>query len=182
MELIISGKHMEVPAEVQEYAQRKLGKLSRYLRDLVEAKVEISRENTRSGGDRHVIQVTLVKKGALLRAEERSADIYTAIDAAAHVMRRQIERYKGQHYDKNKGRQPSLSSGLPEVAAEEKGPARLVKTKRFPVKPMSVEEATAQMELLGHDFFLFFDPDEDQFGLLYRRRDGDYGLLRPEMS
>lgn len=180
MELVIKGKNFPVTEAVRDYLQRRLSKLSRHLNDIGEAKVELAMESTRSQQDRHVVQVTLAHKGTILRAEERSPDVFTAIDRVAEALDRQVLRYKSKLYER--GGRDTLRQGA-EVASPAAEPERLVvKTKRFPVHPMSVAQAAEQMELLGHDFFLFYDAEDKEYRLLYRRDDGDYGLIQPELA
>ncbi len=185
MELEIFGKNLEVSEAIQTYIQKKIGRLARYLSRLSEAKVEIHEEKTKSPQHRFTVQVTLNCKGTLLRGEEKGENIYVAVDAVAEVLTRQIERYKGKLYKKGRGvslaRQASVSE---EVTAGEDAEAlpKVVKVKRFAVKPMSVPEAVEQMELLGHDFFLFVNADNDRLNLLYRRESDDYGLIEPELA
>jgi len=125
--------------------------------------------------------VTVDSSGILLRGEGRGEDLFTAIDRVAEVMERQIEHYKGKLYEKGRG--SSLArSGFSEEVAGEQPLGKVVKVKRFAVKPMSVDEAIGQMELLGHDFFLFFNADNEELNLLYRRKDGNYGLIEPELG
>jgi putative sigma-54 modulation protein len=164
--------------------QRKVGKLARYLPNITEAKVEIHEENTRSPQSRFVAQVTLSSKGILLRGEERGERVRVAVDAVAEVLERQIERYKGKRYEKGRGvslARQAVSEGtvVPEVS---EGLPKVVRVKRFAVKPMSVAEAAEQMELLGHSFFLFVNAENDVLSLLYRRKDGNYGLIEPELA
>ena len=181
MELQIIGKNLELSETVRSYVQKKLGRLTRHLPSIVDIKVEISEERTKSPEHRFVVQVTINSKGTLLRGEERQRDIYAAIDSVANVMNRQLERYKGKLYKKGRGVSLARSGPIPELPEQESLP-QVVKVKRFTVKPMSVEEAVEQMELLGHSFFLFTNADSDQVGLLYLRADGDYGLIEPELS
>ncbi len=188
MNIIIRGKHTEVPEAVQEYVQKKLGRLTRYLQNISDAKVEITHQNSRSTGETHVVQATVVTKRAILRSEERASNVYTAVDAVANVLERQIERYKGRRYRAAarpvSGPEPA---SLPEGEAEEEEdgeleaiPANVVRVKRFPIKPMTVDEAVEQMELLGHNFFVFRAPEHSRLHVVYRRRDGSYGLIEPE--
>lgn len=177
MEFVIKGKNLEVTEAIKEYVEQRLGKLGHYLTGVTTVGVELAQEKTRALENRYVVQVTIDRQGTLLRAEERAADVYTAIDAVTDVITRQIERYKGKLY-----RRKRRTSALREGVAMEEEPTRVVKIKRFPVKPMSVDEAVDQMELLGHDFFLFFNQDAAQFNLLYRRKDGNYGLIEPELG
>lgn len=181
MELQITGKNVELLPAVRHHIERKLGKLGRHLPNITEFKVEISEEKTKSPQQHFVVQVTVDSRGTLLRSEERGKDLLTAIDRVAEVMNRQIERYKGKLYEKGRG--SSLArSGFSEEVAEEQPLGKVVKIKRFAVKPMSMDEAIDQMELLGHDFFLFFNADNNELNLLYRRKDGNYGLIEPELG
>jgi putative sigma-54 modulation protein len=181
MELQITGKNLELLPVVRRYIERKVGKLGRHLPNITESKVEISKEKTKSPQQRFVVQVTVDSSGTLLRGEERGEDLFTAIDRVTEVMERQIEHYKGKLYEKGRG--SSLArSGFSEEVTEEQPLGKVVKTKRFTVKPMSVDEAIGQMELLGHDFFLFFNADSEELNLLYRRKDGNYGLIEPELG
>ena len=181
MELQITGKNIKVMPAVRAYIERKLGKLNRHLPNIIESKVEVAEEMTKSAEQRFVAQVTIDSNGTLLRGEERADDLFAAIDKVVAVMDRQIERYKGKLYDKGRGSSLARSEFSPEVAAAE--PAeKVTKVKRFTVKPMSVAEAIDQMELLSHDFFLFFNADTEEINLLYRRKDGNYGLIEPELG
>jgi len=181
MEPQITGKNIELSPAVLRYIERKLGKLSRHLPNIIESKVELFEEKTRSPQQRFVVQVTIDSSGTLLRSEGEGKDLFTAIDKVAAIMERQIERYKGKRY--NKGRGSSLArGGFKEEIEPAPPPRKVVRVKRFAVKPMSVAEAVDQMELLGHDFFLFFNADSEELNLLYRRKDGNYGLIEPELD
>ena len=182
MDLIVTGRNIDVPDALLTYAERKIGRLIHHLQTITEAKVELARERTRNEGTRHVVQVTIDSGGTRLRVEKRAADFYAAIDAAADVMDRQIQRYKGRFYQKRKGTTPAEEQAEVEEEVEEEPLGEVVKIKRFPVKPMSTEEAIEQMELLGHNFFLFFDEISQKYCVVYRRNDGDYGLIEPELG
>ena len=178
MELVIKSKNIEVSEHTKRQIEKKIGKLERYLDNVTEAIVELSEEATRSRENRYVVQVTLNCQGTFLRGEERAADLFTALDAVAEVMNRQIRRYKGKFEAKRRRRALEKEELMSEL--EQSG--QVVKRKRFPIKPMSVEEAIDQMELLGHDFFLFLDEETEQINVVYRRKGGDYGLLQPEVE
>ena len=180
MELQITGKNIDLSSAVRRYIERKLGKLSRFLPNITESKVEIFEEKTKSPQQRFVVQVTIDSGGTLLRGEERAEDLFAAIDKVATIMGRQIEHYKGKLYEKRRGSSLARSEFSEEI--ETRPQRRVVKVKRFAVKPMSVAEATELMELLGHDFFLFFNDDTEKLNLLYRRKDGNYGLIEPELG
>jgi len=177
MKLQIFTRNIELTEPIQAYANKKVDRLSRYLPLINEAKLEISREDTKLPTQRFVAQITIDSKGTLIRAQERAGDIHTAIDNVTTAVAQRVKRFKGKLYHKGRG---TSSVRHPEIAAEdEKAPAarKVVKTKRFLVKPMSIEEAITQMELLGHDFFLFINADTDKLNLLYSRKDGNYGLI-----
>jgi putative sigma-54 modulation protein len=176
---IIAKNNAEVSEAARAYVEKKVAKLSRYLPTLDEGKVEISREGTKLPEQRFIVQVTLDSKGVLIRAQEKSRDMRTAINKVVDVLTKRIERYKGKLYDKNKGISFARQGAAIEVE-EIETPKKVVKSKRFLVKPMTIDEAVNQMELLGHDFFLFIDADTDKLNVLYRRGDGNYGLIEPE--
>jgi putative sigma-54 modulation protein len=178
MELQITGKNIELTPALRQLIGRKLGKLSRHLPNIKEQKVEIYAEKTRSPEQHFVVEVTLDSNGTLLRGVERGEDLPKAINKVAAVIDRQIERYKGKLYKKGRGN--SLVRG--ELGEAAQPPREVVKVKRFVVKTVSVAEAIDQMELLGHDFFLFFNSASEELNLLYRRRDGNYGLIEPELG
>lgn len=181
MELQIAGKNMELSSAVRQYIERKLAKLNRHLPKIRESKVEIYEEKTRSPQQHFVVQATIDSNGTLLRSQERGENLFAAIDKMVEVMDRRIKRYKGKLYDKGRG--SSLArGGLGGQVAEEKPVSKVVKVKQFAVKPMSVDEAIEQMELLGHDFFLFFSAEDENLNLLYRRKDGNYGLIIPQLG
>lgn len=183
MELKIAGTNMELTPAVHRYVERKLGKLNRHLPGIIESKVEISEEKTKSPQQHYLVRVTVTSGvgGAIFHGEERGEDLFKAIDKVAAIMIRQLEHHKGKLYEKGRG--SSLARGEFNEAIEPVEPVRkVVKTKRFAVKPMSVDEAIEQMELLGHSFFLFFDADAEKIKLLYRRNDGNYGLIEPDIG
>lgn len=182
MELqIIAKNNLVISEAVESYVDKKIGKLDRYLPTISEGKVEISREGARVPEQRFTVQVTLDNRGVLIRAQENAHDIRAAVDRVADVLSKRIERYKGKLYDKGRG--TSLTRQEASIEAEETEVARrVVKSKRFLVKPMPVDEAVNQMELLGHDFFLFINADSERLNLLYRRENGDYGLIEPEQG
>jgi putative sigma-54 modulation protein len=184
MELIIKGKNVDLTDRLQDYVERKMGKLDRYLPNITEVRVELALEGTKAAQDRQVCQLTVRSNGTILRAEDRSDDIFTAIDTVLDKMYRQIARYKGKRQNRWKGAGAPMPEPLPvelEEEVEEPEP-RIVRFKRFLMTPMLPEEAVEQMELLGHDFFVFFNGDEGEINVLYRRQDGTYGVIQPELA
>lgn len=187
MELSINGHNMEVTSRLENYVAKKAERLDRYLPNLAEVRVDLSNQNARSAVERQIAQITIRDdRGTILRAEERSNDMFAAIDTVIDKLYRQIERYQGKRRRKWRGGGPAAD----EFAAEEGAPfeegdeeeQQIVRYKRFALHPMSTDEAIEQMELLDHDFFVFFNVEEDAINVLYRRHGGNYGLLQPELD
>lgn len=186
-DLSINGNNLEITQRVENYVEKKAGRLDRFMPNLTEIRVDLSAENTRSANERQVAQITVRDdRGTILRAEERSSDIFAAIDAVVDKLYRQIKRYRGKRQRRWRGSAAEeVWSGepLPMEEEEEEGAEQtIVRYKRFPLQPMPTEEAIEQMELLGHDFFVFFSAEEEAINVLYRRRDGNYGLLQPDLD
>lgn len=179
MNLIVSGKNIEVSERLKEYAEKKIGRLDRYLPSLTEARIEFALEKTRNVAQSQVVQVTLRSNGTLLRGEERSSDFNAAIDTVAEKLERQIEHYKGKHY-RRKNHAERVETAEP--SEEETAIPHIVRVKRFHTPPMTEEEAIEQMELLGHTFFIFQNEERKSLNVLYRRNDGSYGLIEPELG
>jgi putative sigma-54 modulation protein len=194
MNLVLKGKNFVISDRVRTYVEKKIGKLDRYLPEIDEARIEITQEKTKSSKDRNVVQVTLRTDGTILRAENRSEAIYGSIDAVVDKIHRQIVRYKGKRVDRWHGnlnkqqRQTQPAETGPQLDAEtlaaiaEEQERRIVRTKRFLMNPMTEEEAIEQMELLGHNFFVFYNANVGRINVLYRRADNNYGLLDPELA
>lgn len=192
MQLVIKGRNMEVNDRLREYVEKKIGKMTKFLPDVQEIRVELAEEKSRKTSERQVVQVTMRSNGTLLRAEERNSDIYAAIDAVADKLHGQINRFKGKRRRKMERAQVAqvealetefISAAMEPVAEEEEVfEGRIVRTKRFSMVPMSEDEAIDQMELLGHDFFVFYNAASDSINVLYRRSDGNFGLLQPELA
>ncbi|MEW6142787.1 MAG: ribosome-associated translation inhibitor RaiA [Chloroflexota bacterium] len=185
MELQVIGKNIEVTASLRSLVERKVNKLTRFLPTIRETKVELFHEKARSPKQRYTAQVTVNNNGVLLRGEEKAENIQTALDAVAEVMARQIKRYKEKRDDKGRGKSVVRQTAVEMPETEPKSasaPDNVVKVKRFQVKPMPVAEATEQMELLGHNFFLFVNSETNKFNCLYRRNDGKYGLIETDLA
>ncbi|MFQ6099725.1 MAG: ribosome hibernation-promoting factor, HPF/YfiA family [Anaerolineae bacterium] len=178
MGVSIFARNMELTPRLRERVEQKVGKLDRYLPSIDETRVDLKVENTRSNAHRQVAQLTVRVRGTILRAEERTNDMFASIDAVVDKMYRQIARYKGKRQD----RWHTVIEGLPVEESVERPVGEIVRVKRFEVLPMSREEAIEQMELLGHHFYVFLDADEDAINVLYKRDDGNYGLLQPEFG
>ena len=181
MELHVTGTNIQITPAARRYIERKLNKLGRHLPNIIESKVEISEEKTKSPQQRYLVRVTVTGKGAVFHGEERGEELSIAIDKTVATMTRQLEQHKGKLYNKGRGNSPTRGK-LDIESAKTEADKKVIKIKRFTVKPMSVAEAIDQMEILRHDFFLFFNADGEELNLLYRRKDGNYGVIEPELS
>lgn len=184
----VQVRNLRLTDRIKSHVEERAGKLDHYLPAIEEADVELEvYPSARSASDRTVAQITLRGKGIVLRTEERSAEILTAFDSAIDKLRKQIDRYKGRHY---RGRGDGQSAS--EVAESEEPlsaddtdrlPPIIARRKQFRILPMDELEAVEQMNLLGHEaFFVFYNADTSRINVLYRRRDGSYGLLEPEIG
>ncbi|ADL08343.1 ribosome hibernation-promoting factor, HPF/YfiA family [Thermosediminibacter oceani] len=179
MKVTVSGKNFEVTPALREYAEKKIGKLGRHFNHLnndnLEAQVTLHVEK-----DRHIVEVTIPVNDIILRGEEETQDMYSSIDLVVDKLNRQIEKYKTK-LTKALRKNSNKNDAVVESEIPEENEPRIVKVKRFAVKPMSVDEAVLQMDLLGHDFFVFVNAETDEINVVYKRKDGDYGLIVPEM-
>ncbi|MCO6450670.1 MAG: ribosome-associated translation inhibitor RaiA [Caldilineales bacterium] len=185
MKLTIQVHNIELTEWLEQYVDKKIGRLDRYLPDIDEARVELREEKTRSAADRAVAQVTIRSRRTILRAEERTGDIFASIDAVADKLERRIERYKGKNARNSKravAHATTVSEAVAVPEVDEMTTTGIVRTKQFEVQPMGPEEAIDQMELLGHDFYVFLNADTGTINVVYRRRDDAFGLLQPELG
>jgi putative sigma-54 modulation protein len=180
MQFQVRGRNLEVSDAIRSYAEEKLGKLERQLAD-PRVELELAVEKNPSIADNHVAEATIWTKGPVLRAREASADMRASIDQLVDKLERQVTRYKTQ--GRSKRRRAARANGpTPETApvvADEAEPL-IVKTKQFTVGPISPGDAVLQLELIGHDFFVFRNGDSNEINVVYRRRDGYYGLIEPQ--
>ena len=174
MRYIMYGKNIEVTEGLRLAVEDKFGKLSRYFTEDTEIHVTFSIEK-----ELQKIEVTIPMKGNLVRAEEESEDMYASIDMVEDTIERQLRKFKNKLVDK-KQNAVSLSQAFLTEEAEEDDEVKIVRTKRFAVKPMDVEEACVQMELLGHSFFVFRNAETDEVNVVYKRKGNTYGLIEPE--
>lgn len=169
MKYVITGRNIEVTEGIKSAVQEKIGKLERYFNPDTEVIVTLSVEK-----DRQKIEVTIPVKGKIIRAEQVSSDMYVSIDLVEEVIERQLKKYKNKITDKKH------SAEFLDKDYDEDDSVKIVRTKKFAVKPMDVEEACIQMELLGHDFFVFRNADTDEVNVVYKRKGNTYGLIEPE--
>jgi putative sigma-54 modulation protein len=184
MRVTVKGRNVQVTDAAKAYAEKKLQKLDKYFHNIKDATV--TQSTLRNW---HIVEVLVAGDGIYLRGEERSGDMYASIDAVVEKLEKQLERFKGKLLAHPRPDEDLAAVGagteqgadeLLEDEADEEMPG-IVKTKRFSIKPMGAEEAAMQMELLNHDFFVFLNAETEQVNVLYRRKDGNYGLIEPEM-
>jgi len=190
MDIQVRGNGVAIDDELLEYVNRRAARLDRLVDRVVEAKLELRALHNRVGPATTTAQITIQSGRDVIRAEEQATEQNVAIDQAFDKLERQVKRVHGKRSRRKSAGQasirdsiaePASDSAIDEIEAEEDGDlGRLVRTKRFTMKPMDVDEAIEQMELLGHDFFLFQNVEEAVPSVLYRRRDGSYGLLIPK--
>ncbi len=196
MEMQIFARNIKLNSGSEDYIHKKMARLERHLREDADGKLELSRTAARSQMDRFVAQMTLNASGATLRGQESASNLHAAIDAVADVMDKQIRRYKGKAYRnaqarksaRNRMMREDANALLADVDDEDEQDetlaqlGKVVRVKHFAMKPMTVEDAVMEMELLDHDFFLFHNIDTSEYGVVYRRSDGDYGVIEPTIG
>jgi putative sigma-54 modulation protein len=181
MRLQVKGKNHEVSDTIRRYAEEKMQKLDRQLHELAEVELELRVEKNPSIADNQVAEVTVRTKGPTLRVTEASTDMKASIDQLTEKLTRQIDHARGkQRKDWHQRDNGSASGGSMNIPDEEETSEQIVKVKQFSVKPMSPEEAVLQLELIGHDFFVFRSDDSGEINVIYRRKDGGYGLIEPQ--
>jgi len=177
MRLQVKGKNVEVTDSIRSYAEEKLRKLERHLNDPTRVEVELAVERNPSIAQNQVAEATVWTKGPVLRARESSSDMKASIDQLADKLTRQVKRYREKRRPRRPGREETPEV-IP-VVPDESEPV-IVKSKQFPVKPMTADEAVLQLELVGHDFFVFKNSESGDVNVVYRRLDGNYGLIEPQ--
>ena len=170
----MKGRGVEVTDALRSYAEKRLGRLERQLPD-PQIELQLSSENNPSIRDSHIAEATIRTKGPVLRARESSHDMRASIDQLVDKLERQVTRYR-----EKRGRRRRASRQAPDEGILMPEEPQIVRTKQFAVKPMNAEEAVLQLELVGHDFFVFRNADSNEVNIVYRRRQGGYGLIEPQ--
>jgi putative sigma-54 modulation protein len=185
--LTVKGRNLVLTDAISAYAEEKIGKLGKYLADGTRCELELWAEKNPSISDSQVVEATIFTKGPVIRAKEASPDIYASIDLVFAKLERQVKKYRGKLIARSQGgpKEVLASEGFmlseeAEEPEEEAGAPLIVKIKHFMVKPMAPEEACLQLELVGHDFYVFRNSETDETAVVYRRRDGNYGLIEPQ--
>jgi putative sigma-54 modulation protein len=180
--LQVKGKNVEISDSLKLYAEEKLGKLDKHLNDAARLELELAVEKNPSIAENQIAEGTIWTKGPVLRARESSPDMRASIDMLVEKLERQARRYRDKRRSRTGGRAGAAAEAeTVSVVTDEESPV-IVKTKQFAVKPMTPEEAVLQLELIGHDFFVFQNADTTDVNVVYRRRDGDYGLIEPQIG
>ena len=176
MKCTILGRNIEVTNGLRDAVEAKLDRLDKYFAPDTEAKVTLEKD-----GDLQKIEVTIPTKVGLIRAEDSSRDLYNSIDVVEDIIEKQIKKYKKKLIDRKQGAVSFSQVFIEEEPAADEEEIKIVKTKSFAVKPMDPEEACLQMEMLGHDFFVFLNMDTNQVNVVYKRKANSYGLIEPEI-
>ncbi len=183
LHVIVQGKHMDVTPALRTYAETKVSKLTRYFDHVQEAQVVLSVERRKDLGKAQVVEVTVRGDGIVLRGEEASSDMYASVDLVVRKLKKQIEKYRSKFILKRRidasRRKASLISAAEAAQRASPREPRIVRTKRFAMKPMTSEDAVLQMELLGHAFFVFRNAETMEVNVVYKRKDGQYGVIEP---
>lgn len=184
MNIIVKGRHMAVTQPIHDYAEEKIGRMSKIIdQDTMTVEVEVYHEKNPSIENNQIAEVTVwITRGPVIRAKEAATDMYAAIDLVSEKLETQFRKYKGKKDDRHspKAAVPPIPAG--DILEPEIEEPAIVKTKSVELKPMTAEEAILQLELLGHDFFVFTSAETDAVSVLYRRNDGDYGLIEPQLG
>ena len=176
MNFIISGKNIDVTPGLKDAIEQKLGKLERYFTPETEIIVTLSVEK-----ERQKIEVTIPVKGHIIRSEQSSNDMYVSIDLVEEVIERQLRKYKNKLVARNQeGSNFKQEFFESEDTSSEDDEIKIIRTKRFGIKPMFPEDACIQMDLLGHDFYVFFNAETEEVNVVYKRKGNTYGLIEPE--
>lgn len=174
MNLVISGKNLDITEGLRSAIEEKIAKLERYFNDSTEVHVTLSTEK-----NRQKIEITIPMKGSIIRAEEVSSDMYVSIDLVEEVIERQLRKYKNKLIDKAQNA-AHLNQEFIDEDMEDEEEINIIRSKKFAMKPMDPEEACVQMELLGHNFFVFRNSETDEVNVVYKRKGNTYGLIEPE--
>ncbi len=175
MKFIISGKNIDVTEGLKSAIQDKIGKLEKYFKPETEVHVTLSVEK-----DRQKIEVTIPVKGNIIRSEQVSNDMYVSIDLVEEIIERQLKKYKNKLVDQKQAHHYFKEEFIEKDFIED-DEIRILRTKKFDIKPMYAEDACIQMELLGHNFFVFMNAETDQVNVVYKRKGSSYGLIEPEV-
>lgn len=173
MKVNVRGKNIDVTPALKEHVEKRLSKLEKYFDNDPEIQVTLVVEK-----DTHKVEMQMPLNGMIVRAEEKTGDMYASIDLVVEKLERQITKYKSKV---NKKAKAAVTASKPALWMDDEDDPKIVKVKRFAVKPMPVDEAMMQMNMLGHSFFVFSNAETEEVNVIYKRKDGQYGLIEPEL-
>ena len=176
MRFIITGRNIDVTEGLKSAVEEKLGKLDRFFAPETEVNVTLSVEKERQN-----IEVTIPVKGNIIRSEQVSSDMYVSIDLVEEVIERQLKKYKNKIVSKQQNA-AAFAQEFVDKDYDDEDDVKIIRTKRFGIKPMDPEEACVQMELLGHNFYVFFNSETEEVNVVYKRKGNTYGLIEPELD
>lgn len=191
MELVIRGKNMDVTDSLRDYAQQKLSRVTKFFDNIIDAQVAFNVIKNKSVANNQVVEVTLYVPGGVIRGEEAKDNMYAAIDLVTDKLERQLRRFKAKHggnierVKTSSGvleMEPAVTVVGPEEFEEESDTPQIVRNKQVPAEAITPAEAAAQMEMLGHSFYVFRNAESKEINVIYHRRDGHYGLIEPVES
>lgn len=185
MNINVRGKHIDVTPPLRDYVEKRVGKITKYFNNIGPGEPSVVLTVAKGKGDNtvmHIVEVTVPVNGMIFRAQESTQDMYSSIDLVTDKIEKQIEKHKTRIMKKMRVGNAFKAEFAPPAEAVIPADFDVIRTKRFAIRPMSVEEAIMQMNLLNHDFFLFFNADENVMSVVYRRHAGNYGLLVPNMK
>ena len=182
MNIAVRGKNIDITPALRDYVEKRVSKVTKYFSEVDSIHAILAVEK-----NQHSVEVTVPVNGIILRAQETTSDMYSSIDLVVDKIERQITKYKTKLMKRFRSAAPGGESGrflselVPDVVSAEDD-FKVIKTKRFAIKPMTAEEAIMQMNLLNHNFFVYFDADDEAVSIVYKRTDGNYGLILPELK
>lgn len=180
MKVIVTGKNLSINDKVKEYLEEKITKFDKYFRSDLEIHATFSHRRSQNKNFQ-IVEITIpMKMGGIFRVQEESEDMLVSVDLAVDKLQTQIGKHKTRLEKRYKGHDTIRFEQIPMVQESEEGKLDIVKTKKFPIKPMDPEEAVLQMEMLGHDFYVFRNGETDEVNIVYARKDGKYGLIEPD--
>ncbi len=189
MNVIVQGRNLDVPAPLRQYAERKIGKITKLFKDIQKAQVVLSVKRDGTLGRAQTVEVTVWGDGIMLRGEEATADMRASIDLVVEKLEKQLEKVRSRLIERRRSQESRRRARDHEAAVAElqagvapgaEAEPAIVRMKRFAMKPMTAEDAAVELELLGHDFYVFRNAQSGAVNVLYRRRDGNLGLIEPE--
>ena len=181
MRLEVKGRNVEVNDAIRRYAAEKLDRIEKQLPETTQIEVELQVEKNPSIADHHIAEATVWTKGSTIRARERSVGMEASIDQLVDKLERQVKRYREKRSRRETGRRANGTAPEEPTFTEEQLERMIVKSKQFDLQPLTPEEATVELELIGHDFFVFVNVDTGKQNVVYRREGGGYGLIEPQV-